>query len=293
MRCACVDIGTNTTRLLVAEANGAGLREVATLRQFLRVRPQESAAIRQATMARLCTTVARLVRLAHDQGAVRVRVVATAAIRGAPDRDELCRAIGAAAGVAVEVLSGEEEARLAFAGATQTLAHAPEGLLGVVDVGGGSSELVAGTLVGGASWSASLALGSGVLTDRHVRSDPPTADELDAMRAEIDAAIRDVGAPPPRVAFAVGGSATSLRRMTGAELTPAALDEALRALTAASAAESARTFSIHVQRARLLPAGLLLLQAAAAAFGDVPLRVAGGGLREGVVLHELAQARQA
>lgn len=293
MRCACVDIGTNTTRLLVAEADGTGLREVAAVREFLRVRPLADGAVPAGTATRLCATVARLVRAAREQGAVRVRVVATAAIRAAPNRDELCRAIAAASGVAVEVLSGEEEAGLAFAGATQTLPSAPEGLVGVVDVGGGSSELVAGTLARGASWSASLALGSGVLTDRHVRFDPPGAHELDAIRAEIDAAIRDVAPPPPEVAFAVGGSATSVRRLAGAELTAEALAGVLQAVTAAPAAESARALGLHVERVRLLPAGLLLLQAAAAAFGGVPLRIAGGGLRGGVVLQELAQDRRA
>lgn len=291
MRCACVDIGTNTTRLLVAEPDGAALREVATLRQFLRLRAQQCGGIPEATVASVASTVAALVRLAHRQGAERVRVVATAAIRSATNRDALCAAVTQAAGLAVEVLSGEEEARLAFAGATQTLDDAPEGLLGVVDVGGGSSELVAGTLVGGVSWATSFTLGSGVLTDLHVRSDPPTARELDAIRADIDAALLGVEPPLPRLAFAVGGSATSVRRMVGEELTPATLGAALQALTAAPAVEAARTFGVHAERARLLPAGLLLLEAAWAAFGGAPLQIARGGLREGVVLHELAQAR--
>jgi len=291
MRCACVDIGTNTTRLLVAEAQEGTLREVAALRRFLRLRAQEQGGIDDATVAELAVTVAAHVRLARRQGAQRVRVVATAAIRGAPNREALCAEVARAAGVAVEVLSGEEEARLAFAGATATLDGAPTGMLGVVDVGGGSSELVAGTLTEGVSWVTSFELGSGVLTDRHVRHHPPTPRELDAIRAEIDTAVCDIDPPLVRFALAVGGSATSVRQIAGEELTPATLGRALGLVTAVSAPEAARRFGVDVERVRLLPAGLLLLEAAWAAFGGAPLRIANGGLREGVVLQELAQTR--
>ena len=93
------------------------------------------------------------------------------------------------------VLDGAEEARLAFVGATAALPDPPSGLIGVADVGGGSSELVAGTVRGGVSWFVSVPVGSGVLTERHVRSDPPTAAELAALRAEADAAFAAVRAP--------------------------------------------------------------------------------------------------
>jgi exopolyphosphatase / guanosine-5'-triphosphate,3'-diphosphate pyrophosphatase len=285
MRCACVDIGSNTTRLLVAERDGAGLREVAAVREFLRLTPAPDGALPTATVRAVADVVAAHVRLAHDHEADQVHAVATAAIRAAPNRDDLCHAVREAAGVDVEVLSGEEEAALAFAGATAD--RDEDGLLGVVDVGGGSSELVTGTVRDGVTWWASFTLGSGVLTDRHVRADPPDAVELDAVRAEVAAALRDLRPPPPRAALAVGGSATSLHRMTGGELTPETIRRALEALTAAPSGQIARRFGLHEQRVRLLPAGLLLLDAAWAAFGGVPLRIARGGLREGVVLRAL------
>jgi exopolyphosphatase / guanosine-5'-triphosphate,3'-diphosphate pyrophosphatase len=289
MPCACVDIGTNTTRLLVAERDGERLREVVAVRRFLRLAPGEDGAIPHETVQRLAAVVAAHVRLAREYGAGAVRVVATAAIRSAPNRGELCGAVGRSAGVEVEVLSGEEEAALAFAGAIATLAQAPpDGLLGVVDVGGGSSELVAGTAGGGVTWSASFPLGSGVLTDRHVRSDPPTPAELDAVRAEVDAALAGLHPPRPRAAYAVGGSATSLARVAGGELDGEAIARALALLTAEPAASAARRFDVHSERVRLLPAGLVLLEGAWRAFGSAPLRIAGGGLREGVVLRALA-----
>jgi exopolyphosphatase/guanosine-5'-triphosphate,3'-diphosphate pyrophosphatase len=192
--------------------------------------------------------------------------------------------------VEVEVLSGEEEAALAFTGAIATLAEPPpDGLLGVVDVGGGSSELVTGTAAGGVTWSASFPLGSGILTDRHVRSDPPTAAELDAIRAEVDAALAGLDPPLPLAAYAVGGSATSLVRVAGGTLDVGSIGRALDLLTAEPAAAAARRSDIHVARVRLLPAGLLLLEGAWRSFGGAPLRIAGGGLREGVVLRSLAR----
>src|SRR5919201_3456939 len=125
MPCACVDIGTNTTRLLVAEREGEGLREVVAVRRFLRIVPGPDGAIPPGTVRRLAEVVAAHVRIARDHGAQRVRPVATAAIRAAPNREALCQAVQHAAGVEVEVLSGEDEAALAFAGAVATLDKAP------------------------------------------------------------------------------------------------------------------------------------------------------------------------
>jgi exopolyphosphatase / guanosine-5'-triphosphate,3'-diphosphate pyrophosphatase len=288
MACACVDIGSNTTRLLVAERDGEALREVVAVRHFLRIVPGSDGAIAQETVAELAAIVAAHVQLARDHGAGHVRAVATAAIRAASNRRELCMAVQRAAGVEVEVLSDEEEAALAFAGAVATLAGpAPDGLLGVIDVGGGSSELVTGTPSGGVSWWASFPLGSGVLTERHVRSDPPALEELAAMRAEIEAALDGVRPPVPHRVLAIGGSATSLAAAAGGELAPETIARVLAVLIEEPAAQAARRLSLPVERVRLLPAGLQALEAAWVAFGRAPLRVVKGGLREGVVLRAL------
>jgi exopolyphosphatase / guanosine-5'-triphosphate,3'-diphosphate pyrophosphatase len=288
MRCACVDIGTNTTRLLVAERDGERLREVVAVRHFLRLAPGADGAIPHETVQRLADVVASHVRLARDHGVHDVRAVATAAIRSALNRDELCGAVHRATGVRVEVLTGEEEAAMAFAGALASLERPPAGPIGVIDIGGGSSELVTGTARDGVAWSASLAIGSGMLTDRHVRSDPPALDELAAVRADVDAALAGVQPPEAATVLAVGGSATSLAAAVGGELAPETIARVLSVLIAEPAADAARRLGLHVQRVRLLPAGLLALEAAWGSFGGAPLRVAGGGLREGVVLRALA-----
>jgi exopolyphosphatase / guanosine-5'-triphosphate,3'-diphosphate pyrophosphatase len=284
MPCACVDIGTNTTRLLVAERDGARLREVVAVRRFLPLVPGADGAIPAAAVADLARVVAAHVRLARRHAVDEVRVVGTAAVRGASNCDDLCEAVRRAAGVPVEVLTGEEEAGLAFAGALATLAEPPAGPIGVIDVGGGSSELVTGTARDGVSWWTSLPLGSGTLAERHLRSDPPALDELAAVRADIDVALTDVRPPATEMVLAVGGSATTLAAASGGELVPATIARILAVLLAEPAGEAAKRLGLPVERVRLLPAGLLALEATWGAFGQAPLRIALGGLREGVVL---------
>ena len=94
------------------------------------------------------------------------------------------------------MLDGAEEARLAFLGATRTLGEPLDGRVGVVDVGGGSTELAIGTLAGGATWSESFRVGSGLLTDGYRRSDPPSAAELHAMREHAHGVFEGLALPP-------------------------------------------------------------------------------------------------
>ncbi len=286
MRCACVDIGSNTTRLLVGEPAGEGLRRLEAHRHFLHLSCGADGHLGEREVRELALTVADQVALAREHRCARVCVVATAAIRRAANREALCAAVAAEAGVAVEVLSEQEEARLAFAGATAGVAAA--GLVGVLDVGGGSSEIVCGPAGGAVAWWASMPLGSGVLTERHIRSDPPAPAELAALRDDVAAALAEIDPPRPALALAVGGSAMSLRRVAGDELTPEAIAAALATLAEVPAAIAAAHFGVHPRRARLMPAGLVLLRGAWEALGPVPLRLADGGLREGVLLRELA-----
>ena len=130
-------------------------------------------------------------------GAAHVRVVATAAIRRAPNRGELVDAVRDRAGVEVAVLSPDDEGRLAFAGATRTLERPLAGTIAVVDVGGMSTEIAIGTMAGGVTWLRSFEIGSGMLAGR-CREDPPSRADLDAMRAAADAAFGAADVPPAR-----------------------------------------------------------------------------------------------
>jgi len=262
-------------------AAGERLRPVVQERAFARL---PAGPIDPERIEAVALAVAGQAAAARALGAGRVRVVATAAVREAPNGAELCARVGERAGVEVEVLGGDEEARLAFAGATCGIGPG-DGPVGVADVGGGSTELVCGTPGGAPDWWTSLAIGSGRVTEAHLPSDPPTAGELAAAREAVGRVFAGVAAPAARGAFAVGGSATSVRRIVGAELSPAALGVALARIVRLPAAEAARRLDLHPERARLLPAGILLLEHAARALGG-RLEIAAGGLREGVLMEE-------
>jgi len=298
MRCACIDIGSNTTRLLVAEPDGPRLAEVAAERVFTRIGAACGAdgVIPEAKLEEVASVVARHVLLAHDLGAQRLRVVATAAVRQAPNGERLCAAVQAAAGVPVDVLGTEPEARLAFLGATGTCPGATEdaaeisradAAVAVVDVGGGSTEIVVGTPAAGVTWTRSVQLGSGMLMREAERDGRPSAEALAAARARADAAFTDITPPAVGRAVLVGGSTTSLRLLAGDTLDSAALTRALDLLAASTVSEVVARHGLHPERVRMLPAGLVLLVAVARSLGGVPLQIGRGGLREGVVLELL------
>lgn len=289
MLAACIDIGSNTTRLLVAEVEDGRLREVLQQRAFTRLGAKGG--ITPEKVALCADAVATQVRVAEELGVASLRAVGTAAIRTAPNRDELLDAIRAQAGIEVDVLSGDEEAHYAFLGATHTLGHLPLGEVGVVDVGGGSTELVCGTLAEGVSWSVSFRVGSS-LADHYLTTDPPALADLDRLQQHIAGVFEGLDAPQPRVVYAVGGSATSLRRLVGAVIDHETLQRGVRLLASMPATEVAQKFELHLERVRLLPAGMLLLDAAADVLG-APMQIAKGGLREGVLLSADERAKAA
>jgi len=227
--------------------------------------------------------VATQVRLAQELGAEEIRAVATAAVREAPNGEGVAAAIGAAAGVPVEVLSEEEEGRLAFIGATKGLGHPVEGRIGVVDVGGGSTEIIIGTASGGVEKVRSWRVGSGGLADELITSDPPSPAEIRRARDRIEDIFEGVEIERPAQAVAVGGSATSLRRLVGAVLEYETLERGIRVLCGDPAADVGRRFELDPTRVRILPTGVLLLEKLSDLLGQ-PLQIGKGGLREGVIL---------
>jgi exopolyphosphatase/guanosine-5'-triphosphate,3'-diphosphate pyrophosphatase len=233
--------------------------------------------------------VERQVRHARELGAERIAIVATAAVRQARNGGALTDAIEAATGLATQILSEEDEARLAFLGASRTLGAPFEGNLCVVDVGGGSTEIAIGSMEEGVIWSRSFRIGSGFLADSYLVSDPPSANELQAARAHASGVFEGLRTPPIARAVASGGSATSLRRMAGAELSHEALERAIRLLASAPSTELAERFELDSERVRLLPAGVLILEAVGDALG-IALKIGNGGIREGVVLELSAAA---
>ena len=221
-------------------------------------------------------------------GAEQLVAVGTAAIRDAPNRLALGDAVDERRR-RLRVVPGDEEARLSFVGAARTLTTAGRGTLGVADVGGGSTELAVGDADRTVSWWESFRIGSGFLADSYLRSDPPSVSELESVRSHVEGTFEGLEPPRPELAVAVGGTAASLRRLLGAELEHDTLERGIRVLSSSPIAEVAERFELDPVRVRLLPAGILILEALSDLLA-MPLRIARGGMREGVIL-EMREGR--
>ena len=198
-RVAAVDCGTNSIRLLVADVGDEGrLTDVVRRMEIVRLGQDidRTGVIAPEAMQRTLAATSDYAEQCRALGAQSVRFVATSASRDARNAEDFVRGVHAAFGevgldVAVEVVAGDVEARLSFSGATADLPSL--GIPGpyvVVDIGGGSTELVRGTSEVEAARSVDV--GSVRMTERHLRSDPPTADEVQAARRDVAAALDTV-----------------------------------------------------------------------------------------------------
>jgi len=283
---AAIDIGSNTTRLLVAEPREGQLAKVMEQRAYTRINKaiDGKGRISKEKIEEVAEVVDTQVRLAREVGAETFRAVATAAIRDSSNGKDAVKAIEAKAGIPVEIVSGNEEGRLAFIGATKALGHPIEGSIAVVDVGGGSSEIIFGSVPGGVEKVISFPIGSGTLADELIESDPPSASEIRKIRDRVEDEFAgvEIDSMPDQV-VAVGGSATSLRRLTGVLLEYETLERGIRVLCGDPAADVAKQYELDPVRVRILPTGVLILEKLSELLGQ-PLQIGKGGIREGIVL---------
>lgn len=212
-RVAAVDCGTNSLRLLVADVDGATKTDVHREMRVVRLgegvdRTGELAA---DALERTRLALRDYAVTCADLSVERTRMVATSATRDASNRDAFVTVVRQSLGVEPEVVSGDEEAALSFDGATRAL-DPVEGPFLVVDIGGGSTELVVGT--DAVEAGRSVDVGCVRLTERHLLSDPPTAQEVEAARADVLAALAAVRATVPvetaSTSVFLAGSATTV-----------------------------------------------------------------------------------
>jgi exopolyphosphatase / guanosine-5'-triphosphate,3'-diphosphate pyrophosphatase len=215
-RVAAIDCGTNSIRLLIADLDPATGSLVDLDRRMEVVRlgqgVDRTGEIAPEAMHRTLEATTRYTELCREAGVEAVRFVATSASRDARNRDEFVSGVRSILGVEPEVVAGSQEAALSFAGATGGLLAEHESPFLVVDLGGGSTEVV----LGEASVEAALSVDVGCvrLTERHLRSDPPTAAELAAATADVDAALDRVAEQVPltraRTLVGVAGTVTTI-----------------------------------------------------------------------------------
>ncbi|HVF54215.1 MAG TPA: Ppx/GppA phosphatase family protein [Actinomycetota bacterium] len=187
MRVAAIDVGTNSTRLLVAEADAEGFRPLDRRNTITRLGQGVDArrVLDPVALERTLATIADYAAICGEYGISKLRVTGTSAVRDAHNRDEFFDGVRALTGTEPEVLSGESEARATFRGALSDLA--PMGPVLVVDIGGGSTELIIGTEEPAAM--VSLDFGCVRMLEKHLHSDPPTSDELGALRVEVTTSL--------------------------------------------------------------------------------------------------------
>lgn len=277
MRVGVIDVGSNTTRLLVASPEQSGLEPLETRKERLALGAEieRHGALSDVHLAAVTKAVRGMAGVARRKRVASLDVFLTAPGRQATNSAEVVAALSRAARVQARVLTKEEEGTLAYRGAVLTAEAALPARIAVCDIGGASTEIAVGDPDGDPDWVASVDLGSLRLTAR-------PAD----MRSEARNAFARLDPPEAEAALVVGGSARAARRLVGAELGEAELAEALRIVETTSPREVARHFGVDRARAEILRAGVILLAEVQRKLG-VPLRVCGGGIREGAVLASL------
>ena len=295
-----MDIGTNSTRLLVAEVDGGTLTELDRRTTVTRLGEglEASGRLSDAAMARVSEALADYREALDGLGAERVVAVATSAMRDAANGPEFRDEIERRFGIDARTISGDEEARLTFLGATA--GRDPGAATLVIDIGGGSTEFVMGHAGGDPEFHVSTRMGSVRHTERHLHSDPPTAAELAAL-AEDARAIVEADVPADVRAgvdagIAVAGTATSLaaidqeldpydpERVHGYRLGVASCERLLARLAGLTVAQRREVPGLHPDRAPTIVAGAGILLESMRAFGLDEIEVCENDILHGAAL---------
>ena len=213
MRVAAIDCGTNSIRLLIADIDGNNFREVVRDMEIVRLGQgvDETGQFHPDAIARTLAAVDKFAAEIAKRGVEKIRFCATSATRDATNRHLFVDGVRDRLGIELEVISGDEEAALSFAGAIKDL-DPSNGPFLVVDIGGGSTEFVFGTSTVEAARSVNI--GCVRMTERHFASDPATPEQIEAARSDIQAAIAQAAAVVPittaNTLVAVAGTATTV-----------------------------------------------------------------------------------
>lgn len=282
MRVGAIDCGTNSIRLLVADVDGPDLREV--VREMTVVRLGEgvdrTGAFSPAALDRTFAACEEYAATIDGLGVERLRFVATSASRDVSNRSAFFDGVRERLGVAPEVISGAEEARLSFRGAVEGLPRERIAMPTlVVDIGGGSTEFVLGGRVLTIDVEAAVSVNIGCvrMTERHLHGDPPSDEEIARVESDVAAALDEAAAAVPleraRSLVGVAGTVTTLvalihglpaydpAEIHGREATLPEIDELTERLLAMPRAERAELPVMHPGRVDVIGGGALVLRA--------------------------------
>jgi exopolyphosphatase/guanosine-5'-triphosphate,3'-diphosphate pyrophosphatase len=301
MRVAVVDLGTNTTRVLVADVEDGRVTEIERRTTVTRLGEGVDAngRLSDAAIERVSKVLAEYKEVMDELRPERTIALATSAVRDADNGPDFRRLLHDRFGLDVQIIPGEEEARLTFLGATA--ARPPgEGPLVVIDIGGGSTEYVVGTAGADPTFRVSTQAGSVRQTERHLHEDPPSEEELAALRASVrsilaDAIPADVRAQV-KAAIAVAGTATSLaaidqqlepydpNKVDGYALLVEAVERMLAELARIPLEERRAVPGLHPDRAPTIVAGAAILLESMLLFGLGSVEVSEADILHGAAL---------
>ncbi len=281
---AAIDVGTNTTRLLVASVTHADISPLATESAMTALGEglDATGVISSDGFTRVDAAIRSMVHTAQSLNASSISIVCTAVGRDARNAHELLECIHQASGLDAQILTGEREAELSFRGLMSVTTTDP---LVAGDLGGGSLELMGGAH-GVLEWCISLPLGVRKLTERWVHSDPPDiavfADIADIVSSEVQPIART---HPSSTLLMTGGSAAALAKIAGTEqLTSTALMDAAKVLSRADAPTIAAQVGLDQERIRMSFAGAAAFEGIRTTFSLAEISVATAGIREGIIL---------
>lgn len=297
-RVAAIDCGTNSLRLLITEDGRDLVREMRIVRLGQGV--DRTGRLAPEALDRTRAGLVEYAGLIRRFGAQRTRFVATSATRDADNRAEFVAMVQATLGVEPEVVSGSAEAELSFVGAIGSVPGL-SGAIGVVDLGGGSTELVVGAADGfGPLRARSMDVGSVRMTERHLVDDPPTPAEVAAVVADVDAAItdaeRDVPLREVTALIGVAGSITTIAAIGlgldhydsaaihGSRLSATQIAEITARLVSLDHAGRAAIRVIHPGRVDVITAGAIVLRTVVERAGVAELTVSEHDILDGIAL---------
>ena len=289
MRVGVIDVGSNTVRLLAASVDG---KDVTTLREErahlgLGEEILRHGRIRSSKLKELSQVTGDYARVARKLRVETLETVVTAPGRQGEAPERLVAALATATGAGVRIVSPEEEGRLAYAGAVSR-ARVSDGVVGVCDVGGGSTEIIVGMALVGPAWVRSVDVGSLRLTLALLHGDPPTVAQVEVAREAIRIAFEGIETPRPELALATGGSARAIARIVGGPYGTPELERVVAELGRRPAERSAKALGLAPHRARTLLAGALVLQEVSRLLG-ASFTPARGGIREGIAIRLASQ----
>lgn len=292
-RQAVVDVGSNTIHLLVGEAGEGEVLPVTGEKVSARLGAgvEKTGRIAEERLALAADAIGLFARISALNGVSEPAVLATSAVRDAKNGAELAERVRELTGLKMRLISGEEEAALGFRGAVSAVGTSWEGPALVVDLGGGSAQLIVGEASSGPLMQVSLPLGSNRTTERFVENDPPKKKELRALDEHVKEMMPGWGLSQRVSVVAVGGSARAILKITQDGLTVERLRKLAREVSDRPSGVLAREYGLAPERARVMPAAITTLAAILEHFGRDELTVARGGLREGTLL-ALAEGKE-